>query len=227
MQEHSKRYQAAVKDLNLDKIYTIDEALDLCKKTSTVKFDASIEAHFRLGIDPQQTDQNVRFAVNLPAGTGKKKIIAAFVTSAKEKEAKAAGADIVGGEELIKEIKQSEKINFDVAIAEPGMMKSLALVAKILGTKGKMPSPKTGTVTVDIQKSIKDILGGKVEVKSDAAGNLHQVIGKTSFNSEKLRQNFDALLTALKAAKPKTAKQEFIRSATLSTTMGPGFRLQL
>lgn len=226
MNQRSKRYQAAAKGLDESKTYQLIEALEMAKKSSTVKFDATVEAHFRLGIDPKQTDQNVRFAVNLPKGTGKKKRVAAFVTPAREKEAKEAGADIVGGEELIKEIKKSEKLNFDVAIAEPAMMKNLAQIAKILGTKGKMPSPKTGTVTADIGRTIKQIAGGRVDVKSDDSGNIHQSIGKISFETGALKENFEALLAALKAAKPKNTKQEFIRSLTISSSMGPGFKTE-
>ncbi|MCL5435568.1 MAG: 50S ribosomal protein L1 [Patescibacteria group bacterium] len=224
MNQRSHRYQAAVKDLDLSKTYPVEEALELAKKTSNLKFDASVEVHFRLGIDPKQTEQNVRFAVKLPHGSGKKKRIAAFVTSASEKAAKAAGADIVGGDELINEIKKTEKLDFDIAVAEPAMMKNLAQIAKILGTKGKMPSPKTGTVTADIARAIAEIGGGRVDVKSDDSGNVHQIIGKVSFTPDALKENFEALLAALKAAKPKGAKQEFIKSLTISTSMGPGIK---
>jgi len=227
MNKRSSRYQAALKDLDLEKIYPLQQALELVKKSSTVKFDASVEVHFRLGIDPKQSDQNVRFAANLPHGTGKKKRVAAFVTAAREKEAKAAGADIVGGEELIKEIKQTEKIDFDVAVAEPAMMRNLAQIAKILGTKGKMPSPKTGTVTPDVAKAIAEIASGRVDAKSDDSGNLHQIIGKVSFDLDALKENFEVLLNALKTAKPKGAKQDFIRSVTVSSSMGPGLKVQI
>lgn len=224
MNQHSKRYRAAVKDLDLSKVYSIDEALELAKKSSNVKFDASIEVHFRLGVDPKQSEQNVRFAVKLPRGTGKKIRVAAFVTPTQEKAAHAAGAEIVGGEELITEIKKTEKIDFDIAVAEPAMMKNLAQIAKILGTKGKMPSPKTGTVTPDIARAIAEIAGGRVDVKSDDSGNVHQIIGKVSFESVALKENYEALLSALKAAKPKGAKQEFVRGVTISTSMGPGIK---
>lgn len=225
MQHRSKRYRNSLKDLDLEKTYSVPEALELVRKTSTVKFDSSVEVHMRLGIDPKQTDQTVRFAVKLPHGTGKKKRIAAFVTAAKEAEAKAAGADLVGGDDLIAQIKQTEKLDFDVAVAEPAMMKNLAGIAKLLGTKGKMPSPKTGTVSPDVSKVIKDITGGKVEAKNDDNGNIHQSIGKASFDNQKLVDNFNAFLEALKSAKPKGAKQDFIRSVTVASTMGPGFKV--
>jgi len=226
MIKHSKRYIKSVEGVDFAKAYEPKEAIELVKKTSTVKFDASVEVHAKLGIDPKQTDQNVRFAVSLPHGTGKKLRIAAFVTSAREAEAREAGADLVGGEELITEIKKSEKLDFDVAVAEPAMMKQLAAIAKTLGTKGKMPSPKTGTVSPDVGKAIKAIVSGRVEAKNDADGNIHQAIGKVSFDSAKLEENFKAFMEALRAAKPKGAKQEYIESVTLASSMGPGFRLQ-
>jgi len=227
MIKRSKRYRALVKEVDLEKLYPAAEAVQLVKKTSDVKFDASVEAHFKLNIDPKQTDQTVRFAVKLPYGTGKKKRIAAFVTPAKEQEAKDAGAEVVGGKELVDQIKSTEKLDFDIAVAEPAMMRDLAKIAKILGTKGKMPSPKTGTVTADIGKAIADIAGGKVDVKNDDSGNVHAVIGKVSFDEAKLLENFNALLEALKAAKPKAAPQDFILSATLSSSMGPGIKVSL
>jgi large subunit ribosomal protein L1 len=227
MKKHSRRYQAIIKDFDFTRMYPVTEALEYLKKSSNVKFDASVEAHFNLGIDPKQTEQNVRFAVNLPHGTGKKKRIAAFVTSAQEKAAVAAGAEIVGGDELINEIKRTEKLDFDIAVAEPAMMKNLAQIAKILGTKGKMPSPKTGTVTTDVGRVIAEIRGGRVDVKSDSGGNVHQVIGKVSFSITDLKENFEALISALKAAKPVGAKQNYIKSVTLSTSMGPGVKVSV
>jgi len=227
MQKRSKRYSASLEGVDANRSYPSKEAIDLVKKTSTVKFDASVEVHVRLGIDPKQTDQSVRFAVKLPHGTGKKKRIAAFVTPAREAEAKGAGASLVGGEELIAKIKQTEKLDFDVAVAEPAMMKNLAAIAKILGTKGKMPSPKTGSVSPDITRMIQEIAGGKVESKNDDDGNIHQVVGKVSFETEKLEANLKAFMEALRAAKPKGAKQDFIRTVTLASSMGPGFRVSI
>lgn len=225
MKHRSKRYKAVAQDKDAGKKYPITEAIELVKKSSNVKFDASVEVHAKLGIDPKQSDQIVRFAVQIPHGTGKKKRIAAFVTSSKEKEAREAGAEVVGGDDMIAEIKKTEKLDFDVAVAEPAMMKNLAPIAKILGTKGKMPSPKTGTVSPDVGKVIREIAGGKVEVKNDDSGNIHQIIGKVSFDTAKLEQNFKALIDALRAGKPKGAKQDYIMSIHLTSSMGPSFRV--
>lgn len=222
----SKRYNEAVKLADLNKTYPIEEAIKLARETSTVKFDASVDAHFRLNIDPKQTDQKVRTVASLPHGTGKSIKVAAFVSPAKEKEAKEAGADIVGGEELIKQIKQTEKADFEVAVAEPAMMKNLAVVAKILGQKGLMPNPKTGTVSPDVGKVVKELKAGRVDVKTDDSGNIHQIIGKVSFDEQKLLENFKALKDAIYKAKPQSVKKEFIGSITITTSMGPGIRIQ-
>lgn len=211
--------------MDLSKAYSVAEALVMASSTATVKFDSSVEVHVKVNIDAKQSEQQIRTVVNLPHGTGKKKVIAAFVSSGKEAAAKEAGADLAGGDELVQQIKKTEKIEFDIAVAEPAMMKNLAPIAKILGTKGKMPSPKTGTVTADISKAIKDIRGGKVDVKNDETGNIHQIIGKASFDSKKLEENFQAFIQAVRAAKPKGSKQEYISSVTISTSMGPGIRV--
>ena len=221
----SKRYNEAVKFIEKEKQYSVEEAIALAKQTSTVKFDASIEIHIRLNIDTKQTDQKIRTQIQLPHGTGKSIKIAAFVTPAKEKEAKDAGADIVGGEELVKEIKETGKTDFDMAVAEPAMMKSLAVIAKALGQRGIMPNPKTGTVTPDIAKAVKELKGGKVDVKTDDTGVIHQTIGKVSFDDQKLLDNFKALREAILRAKPQSVKKEFISSITVSSSMGPGIRL--
>lgn len=222
----SKRFAEALKLIDLTKSYPIEEAVALAKQTSTVKFDASVEAHFRLNIDPKQTDQKVRTQVSLPHGIGKTLRVAAFVSAGKEKDAKEAGADLVGGEELVKQIKQSEKTDFDVAVAEGGMMKSLATIAKILGQRGLMPSPKTGTVGEDVAKMVKELKSGnKVDVKTDDSGNIHQVIGKVSFDDQKLLENFKTLKDAIHRAKPTSVKKEFIGSITISTSMGPGIKI--
>src|SRR3989344_4812444 len=223
----SKRFQETLKLVDLDKTYSIEEALKLAKQTSTVKFDASVEVHIRLGIDTKQTDQKVRTQVSLPHGIGKTMRVAAFVSSAKEQEAKDAGADVVGGEDLVKQIKQTEKTDFDIAVADTGMMKTLATIAKILGQRGLMPSPKTGSVGEDVAKMVKDLKSGsKIDVKTDDSGNIHQVIGKVSFDDQKLLENFQALKEAIYRAKPSSVKKEFITINTLSTAMGPGIRVQ-
>lgn len=200
--------------------------MEVIKSTATTKFDSSIELHVRLGIDTKQTDQNVRTSVKLPGGAGKKKIIAAFVSPANETAAKKAGADIVGSDELVAQIKKTEKITFDVAVAEPVVMKSLAPIAKILGTKGKMPSPKTGTVSADIAKAIAEIAGGRVEVKNDESGNVHLSIGKVSFDNARLKSNFETVIAALKSVRPKGAKQDYIKTVYLASTMGPSVKVQ-
>ena len=223
----SKRFDAAVKLIDADKVYSVEEAIKLAKETSKVKFDASVEVHFRLNIDPKQTEQKLRAQISLPHGIGKTLKVAAFVSPAKEKEAQAAGADLVGGEELVKQIKQTEKTDFDIAVADPGMMKSLATVAKILGQRGLMPNPKAGTVGEDVGKIISDLKSGsKIDVKTDDSGNIHKVIGKVSFDDQKLAENFQALKEAIHRAKPSAVKKDFVSSVTITTSMGPGIRIQ-
>jgi len=209
------------------KAYPIAEAIDLAKKLSKTKFDGSIEAHFRIGIDTKKGEQQIRLAVSLPHGTGKTIKVAAFVTPNKEKEAREAGADYVGGEELINEIKKTEKTDFQVAVAEPAMMKNLAAIAKILGTRGLMPSPKNETVTVDPAKTITELKKGKVSLKNDDTGNIHVAMGKVSFTTEKLAQNFAVLLEAVRKAKPATAKGIYLKNVSLNATMGPGLKIAL
>jgi large subunit ribosomal protein L1 len=207
--------------------YKPEMALELVKKLHTAKFDASIELHFRLGIDPKKGDQQIRTAVSLPHGTGKDVKIAAFVSSANEKAVKEAGADIVGGEELIEEIKKTEKTDFEVAVAEPAMMKNLAKVAKILGTRGLMPSPKNETVTDDPVKAVKELKKGKVNIKNDASSNIHAVIGKISFDDNKLLENFKTILNAVQKAKPAKVKGQYMKNIVLSSSMGPGVKLNI
>lgn len=222
----SKRTKTNLEQIDKDKVYTAEEAVELAKKTATTKFTGSVEVHVRTGIDAKKTDQAIRGTVTLPHGTGKTKRIAAFVTEAKEAEAKAAGATVVGGEELIKQIKETEKTDFDVAIAEPAMMAKLAQIAKILGTRGLMPNPKTGTVSDNITGAIKDITGGKVNFKNDNSGNVHQIIGKTSFDSKQLVENLTTFMSALQASKPSTVKKTFILNSSLNSTMGPGIKFK-
>lgn len=225
MKKRSKKYQEAKKQVEKSKVYFLEEGMDLVKNLSKTKFDSSVEAHFNLGIDPKQ-NQNVRGTVTLPHGSGKKLRICVFTSPEKQKEAKAAGADIVGGEELIKEIKQKKKTDFDIAIASPDIMRHLGQIAKILGQRGLMPNPKNETINPDPAKIVKALQSGKITFKSDEQGNLHQAIGKVSFDKEKLIENFRALLEAVKKAKPKEAKGIYLKNVTLCSSMSPGVKIQ-
>ncbi len=227
MPKLAKRVKANNELVDPAKVYSLEEAIELAKKTANTKFVGSIEVHVRAKIDAKKTDQAVRGTVSLPHGSGKQKRVAAFVTDAKEKEAKEAGAVVVGGEELIKKIKESEKTDFDVAVAEPAMMPKLAQIAKILGTRGLMPNPKTGTVGPSVGAMINEIAGGKVNFKNDDSGNIHQVIGKSNFETGKLAENFKALLRAINQSKPSTVKGQFLGSVSINSTMGPGIPVKL
>lgn len=218
-----KKKKIAV-DFDKSKTYPIVEAIELAKKLKKEKFDSSLEVHFRLGIDTKKGEQQVRSAVALPHGTGKTVKVAAFVTPAKEKEVKAAGADLVGGDELIAQIKKTEKTDFEVAVAEPAMMKNLAQIAKILGTRGLMPSPKNETVTPDPAKAVAELKKGKVSFKNDDTGNVHVAIGKISFETGKLAENYNTLLEAIKKAKPQSSKGVYLKNISINTTMGPGIK---
>jgi len=224
---HSKKYKAIEEKINKDKTYTLEEAIGFIKENPLTKFDETIELHVRLGIDPRKTEQQVRGTILLPSGAVKKKRIAAFVSSDKEKEAKEAGADLVGGLDLIEEIKTTNKCDFDLAIAEPDLMKNLSQIAKILGPRGLMPNPKTGTVTTEIKKTIKELQKGKISFKNDAGANLHQPVGKISWTEDKIKDNVEAFLDAVKKTKPGGVKKAFIQSIVLSSTMGPGIKIQL
>lgn len=226
MKKLSKRTKANLENVEKDKVYSIEEAVELAKKTATTKFVGSVEVHIKTAIDAKKTDQAIRGSVTLPHGTGKTKRIAAFVAEGHEAAAKAAGAEIVGGEELIQKIKESEKTDFDVAIAEPAMMPKLAAIAKILGTRGMMPNPKTGTISDNIAGAIAEIAGGKINFKNDNTGNVHQIIGKTNFEPAQLLENLKKFLEALHASKPSTVKKQFITSSSLNSTMGPGIKFK-
>jgi len=208
------------------KVYSIEEAIEISKNLSKTKFDASLEVHFRLSIDPKKGDQQIRGAVSLPHGTGKTIKVAAFVSPEKEKAVKDAGADFIGLEDLVAEIKKTEKTDFQVAVAEPSAMRTLAQIAKILGTRGLMPSPKNETVTPDPAKAVAELKKGKVSFKNDDTANLHVAIGKLSFDSEKLVENFNVLFELIKKSKPTSSKGIFIKNISISSSMGPGIKVQ-
>ena len=223
----SKRYRAVGEGIEPKKNYAIAEAIGLVKKSATAKFDESIEVHLHLGIDPKKADQQIRSTTVLPHPTGRTLRIAVFANEADQKKALAAGAALAGGAELIKEIKTTEKTDFDLALATPEMMRQLGPIAKILGTKGLMPNPKNETVTPDVVKTLKDLQGGKIAYRTDDTGNILQIIGKASFERSVLEANILAFIEAIKRAKPDTSKGVFIRSITLTSTMGPGLRINL
>ena len=225
--KRSKRYQAVAKKIDKNKAYELGEAVKLIKETATTKFDSSVEVHVKTGIDTGKSDQQIRGTITLPHGTGKTIRIAAFVTAGKEKEAKEAGADIVGEQNLIDEIKKTSKLEFDVAVATPDMMPKLAVIAKILGPRGLMPSPKNETITTNLKKTIDALKKGKVNFKSDSTGNVHLMIGKTSFTQAQLTENVTTFLEALKKTKPASAKGVFIQGIALASSMGPGVKVQL
>ena len=226
MSKRSKRYVGLAATLDPRKTYSPEEAVDAIKRTATTKFDSSVEVHVNLGIDSKKSDQTVRATVALPHGTGKKSRIAVFTADqAKMKEATDAGADIIGGEDLIAEIAKSAKIEFDVAVATPDMMPKLAKAAKVLGPRGLMPSPKNDTVTANIGKAVQELKKGKVAFKNDDTGNVHQAIGKASFTKEQLLENYTTFMEAIRRAKPATSKGVYLRSVTLTSTMGPGVKV--
>jgi large subunit ribosomal protein L1 len=228
--KHGKRYRSTMENIDKNKIYPIDEALELVKGNKVAKFDESVEMHIRLSVDPKKGDQQVRGTVVLPHGTGKSKKVA-VITSTKAKEAKEAGADVLGGEELIEKIKSgkifSSKDSFDILVATPEMMPKLASVAKILGPKGLMPSPKTETVTDKIKEAVEMLKKGKISFKNDDTSNVHQVIGKISFEKDKLAENHKVFLEALTKARPAAVKGKFILSISICSTMGPGIKVSL
>ncbi len=226
MAKHSKRFREVAKQVEATKVYPLAEAVALAKQTATTKFSGSIELHVRLGIDPKKADQLVRGSVTLPNGTGKQKRVAVFATGPAATAAEKAGAALVGGEELIAEVAKKNGIDADVVVATPDMMKFLSKVAKILGPRGLMPNPKNETVTPDVAKAVKELSGGKVTFRNDESGNLHQAVGKTTFTDEQILQNAMAFLEAVKRVKPATVKGTYLVSITLTSTMGPGIKVQ-
>ncbi|MFH1631409.1 MAG: 50S ribosomal protein L1 [bacterium] len=223
----SKRFRGAKAKINTDKVYPLEEAVKLCKEATSVKFDETVELHLNTGIDPKQGDQQIRGTVVLPHGTGKTKRVAAFVDSANEKAAKDAGADVIGTDEVIDDIVKKGVIDFDVAVATPSMMPKLAKAAKVLGPRGLMPNPKTDTVGTNVVKMIEEQKGGKVSFKNDNTSNIHVAVGKKSFDNAKLVENLNAILGAIKKARPSSTKGIFIKSATISSTMGPGISIDV
>jgi large subunit ribosomal protein L1 len=221
MAKHSKAYRQAAELVDRERFYSPLEAAKLAKETSKIKMDATVEVAIRLGVDPRKADQMVRGTVNLPHGTGKTARVIVFATGDKAAEAEAAGADVVGAEDLIERI-QGGWLDFDAAIATPDQMAKVGRIARILGPRGLMPNPKTGTVTPDVAKAVTDIKGGKITFRVDKQSNLHLIIGKASFSPEKLVENYGAALDEVLRAKPSSAKGKYLKKVVFSTTMGPG-----
>lgn len=225
MPKRGKKYQEAVKLYDKTQLFDVDEAFEVVVKTGSAKFDETVEAHFKLGVDGRHADQQVRGAIVLPHGTGKTKKVLVFAKGEKLHEAEAAGADYAGGEELAEKIKTENWFDFDVVVATPDMMGVVGKLGKILGPKGLMPSPKSGTVTPNLTQALSEIKAGKVEYRLDKTNIIHTPIGKVSFGPEKLAENFNALKDAIIKAKPAAAKGQYIRSCTVAATMGPGVKL--
>jgi large subunit ribosomal protein L1 len=223
---HGKKYQDAVKLVDHDKIYAPEEAAQLVKDTSTVNFDASIEVHLRLGVDPRHADQMVRGTVVLPHGTGKKVRVAVFAQGEKAQEALRAGADEVGSEDLVKKI-EAGWLDFDVALAAPDTMGMVGRLGKILGRRGLMPNPKSGTITFDLDRAVREVKAGRVEFKVDKSGIIHCSVGKTSFSADELTANLASLVDAINRARPAGAKGQYLKTLTVASTMGPGIKMDL
>lgn len=224
--KHAKKYVEAAKKILPDTLYPINDAFKLVRETSTTKFDATVEAALRLNVDPRKADQLVRGTVNLPNGTGKTARVLVFAVGEKAVDAEAAGADEVGGDELIEKVSKGYT-DFDVAVATPDLMGKVGRLGKILGPRGLMPNPKTGTVTMDVAKAVKDIKGGRIEFRVDKHANLQFVVGKVSFTPEQLAENYRAVLDEVLRLKPTTVKGRYLKKASISTTMGPSIPLNL
>lgn len=225
MAKKSKKYVEALGKIDRTKLYDSKEALALVSEIATAKFDETVEAHIKLGVDSRHADQQVRGAIVLPHGTGKTKKVLVFAKGDKAKEAEAAGADFVGAEDLVQKIQKENWFDFDVVVATPDMMGVVGRLGRVLGPKGLMPNPKSGTVTFDVTKAIEEIKAGKVEYRLDKSNIIHVAIGKVSFGGEKLAENFSVLINAIIKAKPSAAKGQYLRSVTVASTMGPGIKI--
>jgi len=225
MPKHGKKYLNAVKEIKKSAVYEPADALELVKKIAPGKFDETVEVAIRLGVDPRHADQQVRGAVVLPHGTGKTRTVLVFAKGDKAKEAEEAGADFVGAEDMVAKIQQEGWLAFDVAIATPDMMGTVGKLGRILGPRGLMPNPKTGTVTFDVARAVQEVKAGKIEYRVDKAGIIHAPIGKVSFSTEKLQENLRTLMDALNRAKPASAKGQYLKGISLSSTMGPGIKV--
>ena len=225
MPKRGKKYQDSAKLIDRAALYEINEALELVIQTAKAKFDETVEVHVKLGVDGRHADQQVRGAIVLPHGTGKSKKVLVFAKGDKAKEAEAAGADFVGAEDMAQKIQTENWFDFDVVVATPDMMGVVGRLGKVLGPKGLMPNPKSGTVTMDVEKALQEIKAGKVEYRLDKTNIIHTPIGKASFGAEKLTANFNALMEAILKAKPAAAKGQYMRSVTVATTMGPGIKV--
>lgn len=223
--KHGKKYLESAKTIESAKLYEADEAIGLVLDSAKAKFDETVELHVRLGVDPKQADQQVRGVIVLPNGTGKDVKVLVLAKGEKADEAKAAGADFVGAEDMIQKIQSENWFDYDVIITTPDMMGLVGRIGKVLGPKGLMPNPKSGTVTMDVTKAIKDTKAGKVEYRLDKNAIIHCAIGKKSFGKEKIRENYDALMEAIVKAKPAAAKGLYIKSVALASTMGPGVKI--
>ena len=223
--KRGKKYVEAAKLVDRATLYDVNEAVSIVKKASSAKFDETVEAHIRTGCDGRHAEQQIRGAVVLPHGTGKTVRVLVFAKGAKAEEAEAAGADFVGGEELIPKIQNDNWFDFDVVVATPDMMGVVGRLGRVLGPKGLMPNPKAGTVTMDVTKAIKDIKAGKIEYRLDKTNIIHVPVGKVSFGSEKLLENFQTLMSAIIKAKPATSKGQYLKSVVISSTMGPGIKI--
>ena len=225
MAKKSKKYVEALNKIDRTRLYDATEALSLVAEVATAKFDETVEAHIKLGVDSRHADQQVRGAVVLPHGTGKTKRVLVFAKGAKAAEAEAAGADFVGAEELVQKIQGENWFEFDVVVATPDMMGVVGRLGRVLGPKGLMPNPKSGTVTFDVTKAVEEIKAGKVEYRLDKSNIIHVAIGKVSFGGEKLAENFNVLMNAIIKAKPSAAKGQYLRSISVTSTMGPGVKI--